>query len=500
MTRLIKTPFRGKTALTALLTGLAAVTLACNSSTSSAPTPAGGPTSTPAISPTPLSETDQRAVDVMFQLYTDPYENNSGGVQVPALRAARELGHPGLIPPLVEVTRFAVLDREISALGETLALLTGQSFAGDDYFNWHTWLGDQPHIQPLPRYGDWKAQLYAPFDSTFHRFLYDGVPSDIPLHGIQWGGVRRDGIPPLENPQVIPGNEVFFIEPDELVFGAVINGEARAYPFRIMNSHEMANDVLGGAHVTLAYCTLCGSGILYQGMVNGHTETFGTSGFLYQSNKLMYDRTTSTLWQQQTGVPVVGPLVGSGIRLEQLPLTVSRWSKWLEQHPDTTVLSLEQGFRRSYHHPDDPSAIYYDYFHTDDLLFPVWGPDARLEPKTRIFGLRFGENARAYIAEQALEERVINDELTGVAVVVIGDPGSGAVRAFRRGDRSFRPGDAPGVVADRDGNAWLITEEALVPEAPGLELLPRQTGQDAFWFGWTSFFPQTEVWAPRVER
>jgi hypothetical protein len=267
-----------------------------------------------------------------------------------------------------------------------------------------------------------------------------------------------------------------------------------------MNSHEMANDLLGGVQVTLAYCTLCGSGILYEGTVNGHVETFGTSGFLYQSNKLMYDRTTNSLWQQQTGMPVVGPLVGSGIRLEQLPLTVSRWSKWLEQHPDTTVLSLEQGFRRPYYHPDDARAIYFEYFHTDDLLFPVWDQDTTLEPKTRIFGLRFGENARAYITEQALEARVINDELAGVKVVVIGDPESGSVRAFRRGDRLFTTGNTTGEVIDQDGNAWSVTEDALVPEAAGLQPLPRQTGQDAFWFGWTSFFPETELWLPVVEQ
>lgn len=492
----------------ALVVSLVAV--ACTSTTVSnpaVPTATSSAASTPAAEPTPTprsveividtptpTEADQRAARVMFELFVDLYENNSGGVQIPALEAALELAHPGLIPPLVEITRFAIEEDQAEALGDTLQQLTGENFAGDDYFAWHEWLGSQDSVT-LPGYANWKANLYAPFDSSFHSFLFNGVPTTIPLEGIQWGGVARDGIPPLENPNFIPGREAAFLDPEELVFGVVINGDIRAYPFRIMNSHEMANDVVGGVNVTLSYCTLCGSGILYKGEVNGQIDTFGTSGFLYQSNKLMYDRATETLWQQQTGKPVVGELVGSGIELEQLPMTVARWGAWFEKHPGTTVLSLDQGFRRSYHHPDDARAIYFEYFHGEELLFPVWDQDTTLDAKTRVLGIRSGETARAYIAEQVIDAGVVNDEVGGIPIVVVGDPVSESVRAFRRGGREFSTGN-PGELIDQQGVTWAVTEDTLVPDDASLDPLPRQTAQDVFWFGWTSFFPNTELWLP----
>lgn len=435
------------------------------------PAPTPEPTATPVV----LTESDQRAARLMFELFVDSYENDAGGVQLPALEQALELRHPGLIPPLVEITRFAFEDDQISALGDTLNKLTGQSFDGDDFFSWHEWLGSGQDTTLLPGYANWKANLYAPFDTSFHSFLYNGVPTTIPLEGIQWGGVARDGIPPLENPKVIPGNRAAFLDLEEIVFGVVINGEARAYPFRIMNSHEMANDVLGGVNVTLSYCTLCGSGILYEGKINGQVETFGTSGFLYQSNKLMYDRTTNTLWQQQTGKPVVGELVGSGIQLEQIPMTVTRWGAWIEEHPETTVLDLEQGFRRTYYHPDDARAIYFEYFNGDELLFPVWDQDTTLDAKTRVLGIRSGETARAYIAEQVIRTGVVNDELAGVPLVIIGDENSQAVRAYQRGENTFTASGTLGEVIDQDGEVWRVTEDALQPVRASLDALPRQT-------------------------
>ncbi len=431
----------------------------------------------------------------MFELFVDSYENDQGGVQIPALEQALELRHPGLIPPLVEITRFAFEPDQIAELGSTLQQLTGEDFAGDDFFRWHEWLGTQDSVL-LPGYANWKASLYAPFDNSFHQFIYNDVPTNIPLEGIQWGGVARDGIPPLENPNVIPGSQAAFLDPEELVFGVEINGETRAYPFRIMNSHEMANDIVGGQHVTLSYCTLCGSGVLYIGEVNGQVETFGTSGFLYQSNKLMYDRTTNTLWQQQTGKPVVGELVGSGIQLDQLPMTVTRWGAWFEEHPGTMVLDLEQGFRRTYHHPDDARAIYFEYFNRDELLFPVWDQDTTLDAKTRVIGLRNGNTARAYIAEQAIEAGVINDEVEGLSVVVIGDEDSQTVRAYRDSDRTFSASGTRGQVVDDSGVTWQVTEDLLVPDDDSLEPLTRMSEQDVFWFGWTTFFPETELWLP----
>ena len=112
----------------------------------------------------------------------------------------------------------------------------------------------------------------------------------------------------------------------------------------------MLNDVVGGVPVTLAYCTLCGSGILYDARVPGDDEpfVFGSSGLLYRSNKLMYDQATHSLWSQFTGRPVVGPLTGSGIELAVLPVAIASWRDWRDRHPDTQVLSLDTGYDRDY--------------------------------------------------------------------------------------------------------------------------------------------------------
>jgi hypothetical protein len=121
----------------------------------------------------------------------------------------------------------------------------------------------------------------------------------------------------------------------------------------------MANDVVGGIPVALVYCMLCGSGILYTtARENGERWLFGSSGLLYRSSKLMYDQATHSLWNQFSGRPVVGPLTDSGIRLEVLPVAITSWAEWREQHPQTLVLSLETGHERDYlRPPEGPSTL-----------------------------------------------------------------------------------------------------------------------------------------------
>ena len=120
---------------------------------------------------------------------------------------------------------------------------------------------------------------------------------------------------------------------------------------------------------------------MYSGIVNGQKTTFGTSGLLYRSNKVMYDRATRSLWHQYTGEPIIGPLANSGIKQPFFPAVVTTWEEWLAEHPDTTVLSNQTGYYRAefYVPEDNPQAIYYDYFTADEVMFPVWlrGPEHR---------------------------------------------------------------------------------------------------------------------------
>jgi len=176
------------------------------------------------------------------------------------------------------------------------------------------------------------------------------------------------------------------------------------YPHRIMDWNEMANDTVGGVSVVLAYCTLCGSGVLYETRVAGREMPFkfGSSGLLYRSNKLMYDRQTHSLWNHFTARPVIGPLVGSGIVLKTRAIAVARWSDWKRRHHDTLVLSLDTGYQRDY----APGRPYGTYFSNPGLMFPTRTTDTRLKPKDVVFVVRVGEGLRAWPVKSFGESRI----------------------------------------------------------------------------------------------
>lgn len=231
---------------------------------------------------------------------------------------------------------------------------------------------------------------------------------------------------------------------------------------------------------------------MYSGSTpTGGRRTFGTSGLLYRSNKLMYDRQTYSLWSNLTGEPVVGRLARSPIQLEILPNTVTTWEAWRSAHPDTTVLKLDESYGRRWGYSYVPGAAERA---RAGVAFPVWLKSKALEPKAEIYGLRTGSHAKAYSIERVLREKVVNDRLGDVEVVLTGDPKSGAVRAYRRDGRTFSSGRDERELRDASGQAWRITEEALIPETEGAPALARLPGHLSLWFAWYGFFPQTEVY------
>ena len=275
--------------------------------------------------------------------------------------------------------------RSRRVLRDVLALIeskTGKAFDGsvDTWYNW-LWSAERP---VHPELAHFKTLLYAPIDPRFAEYFEGHPKTAIRLDEIRWGGVRRDGIPPLKNPAMIAAGQASWLDGDDIVFGVAIDGDLRAYPKRILAWHEMFKDRIGGRELAGVYCTLCGALVLYDVTVAGVQHELGTSGFLYRSNKLMYDHATKSLWSTLTGTPVVGTLVGKGIELQPLYVVTTTWKEWRQRHPGTQVLSLDTGHRRDY----SEGAAYRDYFATDRLMFSVPARDDRLANKAEVLALR----------------------------------------------------------------------------------------------------------------
>ncbi len=351
---------------------------------------------------------------------------------------------------------------------------------------WHQWIWNQ-EIELHPDYPVFKAQLYRAMDPSLSQFFYPGMKHTIRLDEILWGGVKTDGIPPLEHPDQISAGEARYLGKDNIVFGVFINGEARAYPKRILAWHELFNDTIGGVDVTCAYCTLCGSAVLYKQQLGERKFDFGTSGFLYRSNKLMYDRETKTLWSALEGIPVAGQLAGEDLRLERLPIVTTTWASWKKRHPETKVLSLDTGHERNY----GEGVAYRDYFRTDELMFPVPELDDRLKNKQEVVALFLRGVPVAYDTKFLRKKRPLYHDTVGYRKIVILTDRSGANRVYEAEGVTFVDWDRESRLVDSEGGKWRLTEDALVgPENRRQQRLP---SHQAFWFGWFAQFPNTRL-------
>ncbi|WP_170343727.1 DUF3179 domain-containing protein [Ruegeria atlantica] len=394
----------------------------------------------------------------------------------------KDRGQPDVVAGLLTAMRYA--DRRRDEIVEVMEALTGQRH-GNDWFAWMLWQERNPQIVPHPSLIPFKREVLLGIDPNFDLFLRsEYLQRDrmtIRLEEIAWGGVYKDGIPSLDNPTLISASNAGYLKGDDLVFGVAINGDERAYPLRIMGWHEMFNEVIGGVPVALAYCTLCGSGILFETQVAGRRKPFifGSSGFLYRSNKLMFDRETHSLWNQYTGKPVVGPLANSGITLKQRPVVITTWDSWRTSHPKTRVLSLNTGHRRNY----GSGVVYRDYFASSELMFPATVDQSRHRQKDYIFAVRQFGAARAWPLDVFKGKPVINDAIGQTPLVLIGDPKERSVRAYERKSHVFRA--TQDGLQDSAGNGWTVTEEALI--GPDGTRLPRVAGHISYWFAWDNY-------------
>ena len=193
-----------------------------------------------------------------------------------------------------------------------------------DRFNQYVWSQELTNRRD---YAYFKQLLQRGIDPAFEAYFTPDRRFDIRLDEVTWGGVKQDGIPPLRQPAMIAAADADYLAGTDVIFGIEINGEARAYPKRILAWHEMFVDTIAGVPLIGVYCTLCGTVILYETSVGGTDYDLGTSGFLYRSNKLMYDRATQSLWSIMAGKPVIGPLADHGIELPIRSIVTTSWSE-----------------------------------------------------------------------------------------------------------------------------------------------------------------------------
>ena len=248
-------------------------------------------------------------------------------------------------------------------------------------------------------------------DVLLQVFKLTQADSDVPFDSLMQACPARDCIPSIDEPGFVPAGEVEYLREDDLVLTLTHNGVTRAYPTRILDHHEIVNDMFGPDPVAITYCPLCGSGLAFDRRLNGQVLDFGVSALLHNSDLVMYDRQTESLWQQITGAAFAGKSRGGQLRT--LPLSMVTWDEWRQKYPDSEVLTVD-GIQTDRYLKD----AYTDYAESERLYMPVSATDARLHPKRVIYGIEVGERALAVDAEYLAEEGSWSNEYEGQKLIL----------------------------------------------------------------------------------
>ena len=276
----------------------------------------------------------------------------------------------------------------------------------------------------------------------------------IPAIEIFHGGPSKDGIPSIDKPAFINPADADYLDDNDAVLGIVINGKARAYPLKILNWHEVVNDEIDNRPFVITYCPLCGSGVAFDRRLNGETLSFGVSGLLYNSDVLLYDRESESLWSQLMNKAVTGKHKGSSLTM--LPIQHTTWSDWNHAHPATKVLSDKTGYWRNYN-----KSPYGSYNKSTHLYFPVSvKAPKQYHPKENVLGIDINGLFKAYpfIELNKHGKQQFNDEIDDTIVTVY----------WNKQSQSGR-----------------ITLEDKTPIAV----------IQSYWFAWYAFHPDTQMFA-----
>lgn len=300
-----------------------------------------------------------------------------------------------------------------------------------------------------------EKKIAVDFQETKQIMITDGVKHSVPLEEIVGGGPPKDGIPSIDNPKFISVSEAGrFLSDKEPGIALEIRGVKRFYPFQILVWHEIVNDSIGGQRVLVTYCPLCLSGIVFDPVVKGERVEFGTSGKLWNSNLVMYDRETDSLWSQILGEAIVGEMTGT--RLKVLPSDMTLFGDWKSVNPEGEVLSRDTGAVRFYGR--DP---YGDYYNTPGTFFPVGNKDDRLSEKDFVLGVVINGKAKAYWPESIKQKGEVEDSFQGKTIIARYEKDIDAVRLFEK---------------KQDGT------------------LQRINPFPNFWFSWVAAHPDTELY------
>ena len=316
--------------------------------------------------------------------------------------------------------------------------------------------------------------------------------SIVPLDQIVSGGPPPDGIPSIDNPKFMSVKEADkILEDSELVVGLSVNGDIRAYPLQILVWHEIVNDNVGGVPVAVTYCPLCFTNQVFnRTLEDGNMIEFGTSGKLYNSNLVMYDRVSNSLWSQALAQGIVGKY--AGVNLQRMPFDVANWKEWKELYPESKVLSRDTGSSRPY--GADP---YGDYYTNSEVLFPISNTDNRLGLKEIIIGLENSGQYKAYKLQDVEDKKIINDEISNKSIAVFSSFPF-MVRVFNRpvvdGQvLQFKYNSQNSTFIDLNtGSEWNFEGAAINGGLKGKELT-RLPFDEGFWFEWVAFHPETQL-------
>ncbi|CAN5708472.1 DUF3179 domain-containing protein [soil metagenome] len=359
------------------------------------------------------------------------------------------------------------------------------------------------------------GQLEDPGEPRFSTrgWRTDFSISSLPYSDIIGGGPPKDGIPAVDAPvfETIADARTW-IDGLSPVIAVEVDGAAKAYPMAILTWHEIVNDAVGGVPVVVTFCPLCNTALVFERTLDGVVHDFGTTGNLYFSNLVMYDRQTESWWQQATGKSVVGEQMGA--KLEFVPAQIISLDEFEATYPDGEVLSRDTGHSRPYGQNPYPG-----YDRADEPPFLFFGTsDGRIAPKERVATAGEGDQAIAFAYPELAEVGVATAEIDGAPIVVFWAPGTrsaldanaidesadvgttgvyspvvdGRVRTFER----LGPPGTP--ITDREtGSTWSITGAATDGPLAGTQL-ERVVSADHLWFSWAAFNPETRIWEPRT--